>query len=87
LLPGREQLSGNLQGGLAELLLGSDSLAVGGEVAYEMGPAELAPFRIEVVVGPPAIGAGDARELLAQERLGLALVAGRGRFGRPPRGR
>ena len=49
LLPGREQLSGDLQGGLAELLLGCESLAVGGEVAYEMGPAELAPLRIEVV--------------------------------------
>lgn len=49
-------------------------LAVGGEVAHEVGPAELAPLGVEVVVGPPAIGAGDAPEVLAEERLGLALV-------------
>ena len=48
---------------------------MGGEVADEMSPAELSPFGIEVVVGPPAIGAGDAGELLAEQRLGLAAVA------------
>src|SRR5450830_992124 len=37
--------------------------------------AELPPFRIEVVVGPPAVRAGDAGELLAEQRLGLAALA------------
>jgi len=48
---------------------------VGGEVAHEVSPTELAPLGVEVVVGPPAIGAGDAGEVLAEQRLGLALVA------------
>src|SRR5450756_2951678 len=37
--------------------------------------AELPPFRIEVVVGPPAVRAGDAGELLAEQRLRFAAVA------------
>src|SRR5450759_3305556 len=37
--------------------------------------AELAPFGVEVIVGPPAVRAGDPRELLAEQRLGLAAVA------------
>src|SRR5450759_1268338 len=37
--------------------------------------AELASLRVEVVVGPPAVRAGDAGELLAEQRLGLAAVA------------
>ena len=45
------------------------------EVAHQVRPAELAALDGEVVVGPPAVRAGDAAELLAQERLGLALVA------------
>jgi hypothetical protein len=38
-------------------------------------PAELAPLEVEIVVGPPAVGAGDAREVLTEQRLGLASVA------------
>ena len=53
----------------------SKPLAVGGEIPDEVRPAELAPFGVEVVVCPPAIRAHDAREVLAEERLGLALVA------------
>src|SRR5450830_1980823 len=37
--------------------------------------AQLPPFRIEVVVGPPAVRAGDAGEVLAEQRLSLAAVA------------
>src|SRR5450756_1815714 len=37
--------------------------------------AQLPPFRIEVVVGPPAVRAGDAGELLAEQRLSLAAMA------------
>src|SRR6266540_3669809 len=72
LVPGREQASCDREAGRAELLLSGEPLAVGGEVPDEVGPAELAPFGLEVVVGPPAIGAGDALEVLAEERLGLA---------------
>src|SRR5665647_923887 len=43
--------------------------------AHQVRPAELASFHIEVVVGPPAVRAGDAGELLAEQRLGLAAVA------------
>src|SRR5665648_312721 len=75
LLPGGEQSPRDLQARGAELLLGAESLAVGGEVAHQVRPAELASFHIEVVVGPPAVRAGDAGELLAEQRLGLAAVA------------
>src|SRR5665811_1247530 len=49
LCPGCEQPCGDLEAGRAELLLGAESLAVGGEVAQQMRPAELASLRIEVV--------------------------------------
>ena len=75
LLPGGEQLLGDLQAGQTELLLRSEPLAMRREIAHQVSPAELSPFGVEVVVGPPAIRAGDAGELLAQQRLGLALVA------------
>src|SRR5450759_2946715 len=75
LSPGGEQPCGDLKAGRAELLLGAEPLAVGGEVAHEVGPTELAPFRSEIVVGPPAVRAGDAGEVLAEQRLGLAAVA------------
>src|SRR5665648_979783 len=75
LLPGGEQSPRDLQARGAELLLGTESLAVGGEVAHQVRPAEQASFHIEVVVGPPAVRAGDAGELLAEQRLGLAAVA------------
>src|SRR5665648_168261 len=75
LLPGGEQSPRDLQARGAELLLGTESLAVGGEVAHQVRPAELASLGVEVVVGPPAVRAGDAGELLAEQRLGLAAVA------------
>src|SRR5450830_1896781 len=75
LSPGGEQPCGDLEAGRAELLLGAESLAVGGEVAHQVGPAELAPLRVEIVVGPPAVRAGDAGEVLAEQCLGLAAVA------------
>jgi len=75
LLPGAEEALRDLEPGLAELVLCGQALRVSGEVADEMCPTELASLGLEVVVGPPAIGAGDAPEALAQEHLGLALVA------------
>ena len=44
LLPGGEQPSGDLEAGRAELLLGGEALAVGGEVAHQVSPTELASF-------------------------------------------
>src|SRR5450756_2258551 len=74
-VPAGEQPPRDPKPGRAELLLGAESLAVGGEVAHQMSPTELAPLGVEVVVGPPAIGAGDAGEVLAEQRLGLAALA------------
>src|SRR5450756_91741 len=74
LVPGGEQPLRDLEAGRAELLLGGEALAVGGEVAHEVGPTELAPLGVEIVVGPPAVRAGDAGEVLAEQRLGLAAV-------------
>ena len=75
LCPGFEEPGGDLEAGRAELLLGAEPLAVGGEVARQVRPTELASLRVEIVVGPPAVRAGDAGELLAEQRLGLAAVA------------
>jgi hypothetical protein len=69
-----EDAAGDREASRAEVLLGSEPLAVGGEVAHEVGRAELAPFGVEVVVGPAAVGAGDAGEVLAEQRPDLALV-------------
>src|SRR6266496_275946 len=69
LLPGDEQPRCDLESCLAELVLSGEPVCVGGEVPDEVGPAELAPVGVEVVVGPPAIRAGDAREVLAEQRL------------------
>src|SRR5450830_573444 len=75
LVPGGEQPPRDPKPGRAKLLLGAESLAVVGKVAHQVRPTELPPFRIEVVVGPLAVRAGDPRELLAEQRLGLAPVA------------
>jgi len=76
LSPSGEQACRDLKAGRAELLLGGgEALAVGGEVARQVRPTELASLRVEVVVGPPAVRAGDAGEVLAEQRLGLAAVA------------
>jgi hypothetical protein len=60
-VPGLEQAAGDREAGLAERLLGGEPLAVGGEVPNQVRPTDLAPFRLEVVVRPPAIRAGAAR--------------------------
>jgi hypothetical protein len=48
---------------------------VGGEVAEQVRPAELAPFGVEVVVAAPAVGADDPAVPLAEQRPGLEAVA------------
>jgi hypothetical protein len=65
-VPGGEDVRGDREAGLAELLLGAEPLAVGGEVSEQVRPAGLASLRVEVVVGPPAVGADDACDVLAE---------------------
>ena len=74
-IPGREQTLGDVESPLAELLLGGEPLGVGGQVADQVRPAGLAALWIEAAVGPPAIGADDALEVLAEQGRRLALVA------------
>ena len=74
-IPGREQAPGYVEPLLAELLLGGEPFGVGGQIADQVRPAGLAALRIEATVGPPAIGADDALEVLAEQGRGLALVA------------
>src|SRR5665811_351202 len=51
LIPGGEQPSGDLQAGRAELLLGGEGLAVGGEVPEQVRPADLAALGLKSAVG------------------------------------
>ena len=68
-VPGVEQAAGELEAVLAEPLLGGEPFGVEAEVSLEVAPAGLAAFGIDVVVGPPAVGAADAGEPLAEELL------------------
>ena len=66
LLPGLEDVPGDLEAVQAEGFLRSQSkVGVEGEVAAQMRPADLPPFRLEAVVSAEAIGANDAGELVA----------------------
>src|SRR6266545_2784418 len=69
------QVAGHPKAVVAELLLFGHAFAVGGEVSEEVGPAELPPAGVEVVVTTPAVGADDASEALAEQRPGLEGVA------------
>jgi hypothetical protein len=77
-VPGGEETCCEREAGFAEPLLRGEALAVGGEVPEQMCPAELALLGVEVVVGPPAIRAGDAGEILAEQRRDLTLVTAGG---------
>ena len=74
-IPSREETPGDVEARLAEALLGGEPFGVGGQVADQVRPAGLAALRIKAAVGPPAIGADDALEALAEQGLHLALVA------------
>src|SRR6266536_5300688 len=77
-VPGGEEVAGDLEAVAAELFLFCNTFAVAGEVAQEVGPAELPLARVEVVVAAPAVGADDPGEPLAEQRPGLERVpAGR----------
>src|SRR5262249_14534447 len=80
---GGEEVIGDPEAGGAELLLFGHAFAVSGEVAQEVGPAELALAGVEVVVAAPAVGADDAAEALAEQRPGLNAT----RPGRDPEDR
>ena len=58
-LPRPEQLRADAQPVLAEFVLGGEAVGVGGEVALQMRPADLAAAQREVRVGPPAIRRDD----------------------------
>ena len=74
-VPGVEETTRELEALLAEEFLGGESFGVEAEVSLEVAPAGLAAFGVEVVVGPPAVGAADAGELLAEELLEAVAVA------------
>jgi hypothetical protein len=77
-LPGLEQVVRDHEAGVSEVFLFAHAFAVGGEVAQEVGPAELPLDGFEVVVAAPAVRADDAGEALAEQRPGLERVpAGR----------
>jgi hypothetical protein len=59
LIPSGEQPCGDLEASRAELLLGAEPLAVGGEVPEQVRPTDLAALGLKSVVGPPAIRAGQ----------------------------
>jgi hypothetical protein len=65
-IPGGEEAPGDLESGPTEALLRFGPFALGGEVAEEVRPADLAGGGLEVAVRPPAIGADDAGEVWAE---------------------
>ncbi len=79
LLPGLEDVPGDLEAVQAERLLRSQSeLGVEGEVAAQVRPAHLPAGRVEAVVGDEAVGADDPSELIAEQRVQMLLApAGR----------
>src|SRR6266508_3304923 len=58
-LPDLEQAPGQRQAGLAEAPLLAEPFGVAAKVSDEVLPADLAALWVEVVVGPPAVGADD----------------------------
>ncbi len=68
---------GDREPGVSEGFLLTHAFAVGGEVAEEVGPAELSSSRLEVVVAAPAVGADDPREPLAEQDPGFGAVTAR----------
>src|SRR5919108_1124999 len=77
-VPGGEEVAGDLDALAAELLLFGHPFAVGGEVAEQVRPTELPLGRVEVVVAAPAVGADDPGEALAEQCPGLEGVAAGG---------
>ena len=74
-IPGREQLPADLKPRLAEAALLGQAFGVAAEVAQQVRPADLAPGRVQGVIGPPAIRGDDPGEALSDQLRQLALVA------------
>src|SRR6266508_3837835 len=75
---------GHLEPVEAERLLRSEAeVCVEAEVAAQMRPADLPPFRLEAVVSAEAIGANNAGELVADQPMQVLLAT----VGRDPQHR
>src|SRR6266542_4165110 len=74
LLPGVEQVVRDDQSGVSEVFLCAHPFAVGGEVAEQVRPADLAAGRVEVVVATPAVRADDPGVAFAEHGLCLGGV-------------
>src|SRR6266542_1051495 len=75
LLPSLEDVPGHLEPVEAERLWRAEAEAGGeGEVAAQMRPADLPPFRLEAVVSAEAIGANNAGELVADQPVQVLLA-------------
>ena len=72
-VPGVEHAACELEPLLAEGLLGGEPFCVEAKISLEMTPTRLAAFGVDVVVGPPAVGAADAGEPVA-EQLGESVA-------------
>src|SRR6202035_4741591 len=66
-VPGVEEAACELESLLAEGFLGGEPFGVAAEVSLEVTPTCLAAFGVDVVVGPPAVGAADAAEVGAEQ--------------------
>jgi hypothetical protein len=76
LLPRLEDIPGDLEPVEAERLLGAEAeVGVEGEVAAQMGPADLPLLRVEAVVGREAVGADDPVEGVAEQPVQVLLAA------------
>jgi hypothetical protein len=68
------QPPGERQAGIAEPPLLGQVLGAAAKVAQQVLPADLAAFGVEVVVGPPAVRAGDPVEVIAEQLIQIARV-------------
>jgi len=88
LIPGGEQPSGDLQAGRAELLLGGgEALTVGGEVPSAGAPSRPGGARAQEPCRPTSDPSRRCRRTPRQATPAARARGGRGRCGRPPRGR
>ena len=65
---------GELEAVLAELFLRGETVGVGGEVALQVRPAELAAAQRQAAVCPPAVRGDDCLGV-SEQSLGVILVA------------
>jgi hypothetical protein len=73
--PDREQPVGERKALLTEYFLQRESLGVTAKVAIDVLPADLTAVGVKVVLGPPAIRAGDPFEVLADQLFQTVAMA------------